>query len=165
MEKTRTNRNKKNSRETNPELISFWKHTEIYLFPSPPYPQELLTENEVFLSTSVCSIVVVSSEMDKLHYFSAVTYQAFWDTQKPAQEPGESWARLTQGILQEVGLHLGICKGEEEDWKERKPRRPIYVNSGFLVCFLCGKEKEGKLKWAEIPLFLLPCPFLVLCPY
>lgn len=57
------------------------------LFPSPPYSQELLTEIEAFLSTSVCSIVVVSSEMDKLHNFSAITYQAFWNTQKPAQEP------------------------------------------------------------------------------
>lgn len=91
------------------------------VFPSPPYPQELLTENEVLLSTSVCSLLAVSSEIDKLHHFPAITYQAFWNTQMPAQEPGESWGRLTWGILQEVGLHLGICKGEEEDWKERKP--------------------------------------------
>lgn len=91
------------------------------LFPSPPCPQEPIIENEVFLFTSVCCLLVVSTEMDKLHHFSAIIYQAFWNTQKPAQEPGESWGRLTQGILQEVGLHLGICKGKEEDWKERNP--------------------------------------------
>lgn len=91
-----------------------------------------------FLSTSVCSLLVVSTEMDKLHHFSAITYQAFWNTQKPAPEPRESWGRLTQGIPQEVGLHLGICKGEKQDWQEREPRRPIYANSGGgggLFCF------------------------------
>lgn len=78
---------------------------------------------------------MVRTEVDKSHHFSAITYQAFWNTQKPAQEPLESWERLTQGIPQEVGLHLGICKGEEEDWREGKPRRSIYVNSGGF-CFV-----------------------------
>lgn len=78
------------------------------LFPSPPYPQELLTENEVFLSTLVCSLLVVSTEIDKLHHFSPVSYQAFWNIQKPAQKPGEKWGRLTQGIVQKVGLYLDI---------------------------------------------------------
>lgn len=103
-----------------------------------------------FLSTSVCSFLVVSTEMDKLHHFSAITYQAFWNTQKPAPEPRESWGRLTQGIPQEVGLHLGICKGEKQDWKEREPRRPIYANSGgggglfwgFLFAFCVGMKRE-----------------------
>lgn len=125
-----------------------------------------------FLSTSVCSLLVVSTEMEKLHHFSAITYQAFSNTQKPEPEPGDSSGRLTQGIPEEVGLHLGICKGEEEDWKERKPRRPTYANSGrrwgivlcwgFLFVFLCGNEKEGKLKWAEIP--LPKCLLVVLYP-
>lgn len=80
--------------------------------------------------------------MDKFHHFSAISYQAFCNTWKPAQGPAESWERLTQSIPQEVRLHLGICKGEKEDWKEKKTQTPTYVNRGFWGMGDCGRERK-----------------------
>ena len=117
----------------------------MFLFPSPPHPQKPSScwlEMRWFLSTSLCSLLVVSTEMAKLRHFSVIIYQAFCNTWKPAQGPGESWGRLTQGIPQEVGLHSGVCKGEKEDWK-RKKKTHLPMFTGFFGGGGLGRERKG----------------------